>query len=402
MNILKIIHGFPPDYMAGSEVYSYNLVKALLKLGENVYVFTGVENKFDQEYEIYNEIYSDINVQRINKFRRDYSYHDKFFDIHIDEAFRKYLDQIKPEIVHFGHISHLSTSMIQIAAQEYKLPIVYTIHDFWLFCVKGQMINNKGERCNGCSPEKCHLCLPYSTTVKDIKRTLKYMRDVIELVDLFLSPSHTLRDFFIQQDVPKEKVIYSRYGFDKNIINFRNKQYTKESKINFGFMGRIIPNKGIKLLSDAFHNIDTNLFIYGNIGAQKRFLEKKNIQFKGPYDNQNINKVFNDIDVLIVPSIWLENSPLVIQEAFLAGIPVVASNIGGMKELVTNLNNGFLFEAGKTQSLKDCILNIVNNPLLLNDLKVSDSLVRCITDDARFIQNIYRDVIKNYKHKKNY
>ena len=109
---------------------------------------------------------------------------------------------------------------------------------------------------------------------------LQYMRDVIELVDLFLSPSHTLRDFFILQGVPKEKVVYSKYGFDKNIINFRNKQYTKESKINFGFMGRIIPNKGIKLLSDAFHDIDANLSIYGKIGTQKRFLEKKNIQFK--------------------------------------------------------------------------------------------------------------------------
>ena len=392
MNILKVIHGFPPDYMAGSEVYSYYLVKALLKLQEDVTVFTSVENEFDNEYTIYNEIYNGINVQRINKFRRDYSYQDKFYDINIDAAFRRYLNQMRPDVVHFGHLSHLSTGLLQIAAQEYNLPTVFTIHDFWLFCVKGQLINQHGKRCNGCSSEKCHLCSPYQITVKEIQRTLKYMRGLVDLVDLFLAPSHTLRNFFIQQGVPENKVFYSKYGFDKSNITFKNKQYTKETKINFAFMGRIIPNKGIKILSEAFQNINATLSIYGNIGSQKRFLEKKNIHFKGGYDNHNINQVLHDIDVLIVPSIWLENSPLVIQEAFLAGVPVIASNIGGMKELVTDCTNGFLFEAGNMQSLKDCVLNIINNPLLLNELKVSDNVVRCITDDAKFVQNIYRNV----------
>jgi glycosyltransferase involved in cell wall biosynthesis len=199
MKVLKVIHGFPPDYMAGSEVYSYHLVKALAELVKNITVFTSMENEFDPEYQIYNETYDGIQVQRINKFRRDYSYQEKFYDEYVETAFRNCLECVTPDIVHFGHLSHLSTGLLKIASQEYQLPIVYTIHDFWLFCVKGQLINQHGERCNGSSPEKCHLCSPYHTTVTQVQQTLDYMRHLIDLVDIYLAPSHTVRDFFIQQ-----------------------------------------------------------------------------------------------------------------------------------------------------------------------------------------------------------
>ncbi len=100
-------------------------------------------------------------------------------------------------------------------------------------------------------------------------------------------------------------------------------------------MGELYPTKGIKLLVDTFRELrGETLYIYGAIGVQKRFLESDNIIFKGSYDNNTIDEVLNSIDILIVPSTWYENSPLVIQEAFLAGVPVITSEIGGMAELV--------------------------------------------------------------------
>jgi len=70
MKVLKVIHGFPPDYMAGSEVYSYHLVKALSRQVGKINVFTIVENEFDKEYDVYDEAYDGIEVHRVNKFRR--------------------------------------------------------------------------------------------------------------------------------------------------------------------------------------------------------------------------------------------------------------------------------------------------------------------------------------------
>jgi glycosyltransferase involved in cell wall biosynthesis len=389
MKVLKVIHGFPPDYMAGSEVYSYHLVKSLSKQIE-INVFTGVENEFAKEYAVYDEKYDGIEVHRINKFRRDYTYQQKFYDEKIEADFRKYLDKTKPDIVHFGHLSHLSTRLLGIAAKEYQLPIVFTLHDFWLSCVKGQLINQNNDICSGASAEKCHHCSPYQTTVKEVQKHLDYMQEILEFIDIFLVPSHTLRNYFIQQGVSAEKLIFSKYGFNANKITFRKRSYNKKSSINFGFMGRIIPTKGIHILIEAFNVIDANLSIYGKVGNQKRFLEQENIQFKGAYDNNNINQILDEIDILIVPSTWLENSPLVIQEAFLAGIPVITSNIGGMKELITEGINGFLFEVGNIQSLQDCITKITNNPVLLNNLSVSSRDVRTIENDANFVYAIYK------------
>jgi glycosyltransferase involved in cell wall biosynthesis len=392
MKVLKVIHGFPPDYMAGSEVYSYHLAKSLSKQ-INISIYTSVENEFAEEYALYDEEYDGIAVHRINKFRRDHTYQQKFYDEKIETDFRKYLNKIKPDIVHFGHLSHLSTRLLSIASKEHQLPIVFTLHDFWLFCVKGQLINQDNNICSGASAEKCHRCSPYQTTVKEVQKHLNYMQEILKFIDIFLVPSHTLRHYFIEQGIAKEKLIFSKYGFNTDKITYRKRLYSKTSSINFGFMGRIIPTKGIHILTEVFKVVDANLSIYGKVGSQKRFLEQDNIQFKGAYDNNNINQILDEIDVLIVPSTWLENSPLVIQEAFLAGIPVITSNIGGMKELIIEGVNGFLFEVGNIQSLQNCVVKIINNPELLNDLSVSRHNVRSIEDDANFVYDIYKDIL---------
>lgn len=393
MKVLKIIHGFPPDYMAGSEVYSYHLVKELTRQNIETFVFTRVENEFDDNYKIYNEIFEEIKIQRVNKPKRDYLYEDKFYDDDMDRIFKEYLLSINPDVVHFGHLSHLSTNLIRIV-KEFNIPIVYTIHDFWLYCVKGQLINKDGNICEGPSIANCTECSNYITNLKQVESSINHMKNIIGLVDVFISPSHTLKDFFISQGLDESKIKYLKYGFETQKIDYNKKKFTKESKINFGFMGRVIPTKGIKVLVDTFKNLSNEkLSIYGSIGVQKRFLETENIVFKGSYNNNNINQVLNDIDVLIVPSIWYENAPLVIQEAFLAGIPVITSDIGGMSELVKDGINGFTFQTGNSKALEETIVKISNNPILLNDLEDSRNCVVDIKDDAMEIINIYKKLL---------
>jgi len=393
MKVVKVIHGFPPDYMAGSEVYSYHLVKELINQDIETYVFTRVENEFDDNYKIYNEKFENIEIQRVNKPKRDYLYEDKFYDDEMDKIFKNYLESVKPDIVHFGHLSHLSTNLIRIT-KEFNIPIVYTIHDFWLFCVKGQMINQDGVICANPSVKNCTECSSYVVNEKEVKETLKHMKEIIDLIDVFISPSHTLKDFFINQGVARDKIKYLKYGFNTKKIIYNKKVFTKNSKINFGFMGRIIPTKGIKVLVDTFKKLpNEQLSIYGSIGVQKRFLETENIIFKGAYNNNNINEVLNDIDVLIVPSIWYENAPLVIQEAFLAGIGVITSDIGGMAELVKDKVNGFTFKVGSSEELINIIKKISNNPMILNSLDNSRNSVVDIEDDAKEIIKIYEKLI---------
>jgi len=96
---------------------------------------------------------------------------------------------------------------------------------------------------------------------------------------------------------------------------------------------------------------------------------------------------------LIVPSIWYENAPLVIQEAFLAGIIVITSDIGGMAELVKDKVNGFTFKAGSSEELKKLIKKISNNPTILNNLVSSKDMVVDIKDDVKEIVKIYKALL---------
>jgi len=226
------------------------------------------------------------------------------------------------------------------------------------------------------------------------------MKSIIDKIDVFLSPSNTLRDFYIKNGVNKNKVILSKYGFDKARIKYRRKLFLKNKYITFGFVGRIIPAKGIHILIEAFNKIQNKkgsvLKIFGNLGnagIYLRKLAKENIYFMGGFNNEDIDKILDEIDILVVPSIWYENSPLVIQEAFLKGIPVITSNIGGMAELVKDGENGYLFDIGNAESLKSIMEKLINNPNLLNNLSINPEDVRDIKDDAKFVEKIYEELL---------
>lgn len=403
MKILHVIHGYPPYYMAGSEVYTYNLTQELALKGNEVYVFTRVENPFESPYVAFDEKVGNVYVRRINKPFPDYSLQDKYIDRKIENEFKKYLDKVNPDIVHIQHLSHLSTNIVKITYEK-KIPMIYTLHDYWLICVRGQLISRDLKICSGPNDSKCHKCLSYlHPTFQEIIEYRRHMANIINMINLFLSPSRFLINVVTRFGIPKHKVVYSPYGFKKDLIIYREKIWRKDSKITFGYVGRIIPSKGVHHLIKAFKKSEnrdkSRLIIFGDPGKYKKYLEQmigeSNIELRGGFDNRLIDKVLNEIDVLVVPSIWFENSPLVIQEAFLKGIPVITSGFGGMSELVKDHVNGFLFPPGNINALSKLIDRIIRDPSILNSVKPNPNNVRSIEDDASFVISKYMEVISN-------
>ncbi len=152
LKILQVIHGYPPLYMAGSEVYSYNLSKELAKYCE-VHVFTRMENPFEQPYVYEDTLEDNVHIRRVNNPERNYTLTDNYLNPDIDAAFIDYVESVKPDVVHIGHLSHLSTNIIRIAKERFGLPVVFTLHDFWLYCFRGQLIAPYNRVCNGSSTE---------------------------------------------------------------------------------------------------------------------------------------------------------------------------------------------------------------------------------------------------------
>ena len=401
LKILVVIHGFPPFYMAGSEVYTWNKCRELSKNHE-VIIFTRIEDEFQNPYEMTESIENGIKVFRVNKPSRDYTFRSKYQDLKIAEIFRKKLNEVQPDVVHIDHLSHLTIQVIKII-KKLEIPIIFTLHDFWMMCIRGQLIRDDFLLCSGPSIEKCTECnMKYFTSEvhanHEIQRWLKRLSEVNKKVDLFIAPSRFLRNIYIRHGIPEEKIIYMDYGFNKDLINGVKK--VPSEKIRFGFLGRIIPVKGISHLIDAFNEVDhskAELNIFGRLPSSSIYLknrcENSAIHFKGGYHYKDISKVLSNIDVLVVPSIWYENSPLVIHEAFVANKPVITSNLGGMSELVKHEKNGLLFEHGNVEDLKEKMNIFIENPNLIEKYS-QKTYVRSIQEDVAAIENLYFKLIK--------
>lgn len=404
MRILQVIHGYPPHYMAGSEVYTYNLTNELAKHAE-IAVFTRIENPYIPDYSVGDTNESGVFIRRINKPSRDYTFSDKYLDERIDAAFRDMMQTFRPDIVHIGHLSHLSTNIPVIAHEEFGTPVVFTAHDFWMGCYRGQLMDHERKICGGPSEEGCYSCAKhtYKEWIKpeEIEAYFAHMKRVMQHIDLYLAPSQTLIDFLKRKGVPATNILLSPYGFNRQIIqNNLHHRSAKVRSVRFGYMGRIIPVKGIDLLIHSFRQVQGNaeLSIFGNAGNHALYLEEcrrgdKRITFRGAFDNSRLSEVLNKMDVLVVPSIWLENSPLVIQEAHLAGIPVITSNAGGMAELVRDGVDGFLFPLGDQVALRDLLQKIVDSPEVLDKMSVDPLRIRSIEDDAQGCMAAYRKLL---------
>ena len=160
MKIMQVVHSFPPHTMAGTEVYAYNLSKELSKEHE-VFVFFRINAPKEKEYSLSHNRLDGMDTYAINRtFRRCDSFEATYNDALIDEKFRELLDKIKPDIVHIQHLLFLSCGIID-EIKKRNIPIVYTLHDYWLRCYRGQLIKDDLSICSGDSPSECLRCLKY-------------------------------------------------------------------------------------------------------------------------------------------------------------------------------------------------------------------------------------------------
>jgi glycosyltransferase involved in cell wall biosynthesis len=429
MRILQVIHGYPPRYNAGSEIYTQTISRELVRRGHDVRVFTREEAQFLPDYSMRDEVDPTeprVRLSIINMPRSREAYRHE----EVDNRFDDVTTEFDPDVVHIGHLNHLSTSIIHRAKRR-GLPVVFTLHDFWLMCPRGQFVQyNLGgpepwAACDGQEDRKCaEICysryfgggaenrntdVAYWT--EWVHQRMSHVREVADRVDMFVSPSRTVGDrLTLDFGVPRERIACLDYGFDRDRLAGRSRK--PESQIVFGYIGTHRPAKGIHILLDAFTLVSGNplLRIWGRVvpdttPSLKVHSENLHgdapgrVQWMGEYGTQTIvNDVFDRIDALVVPSIWMENSPLVIHEAQQARVPVITSNMGGMAEYVHHEENGLLFRARDPLALAAQMQRLVDDPSLgrrLGErgyLYAPDGDIPSVEDHVDSLLSVYRGV----------
>jgi glycosyltransferase involved in cell wall biosynthesis len=153
----------------------------------------------------------------------------------------------------------------------------------------------------------------------------------------------------------------------------------------------MVPEKAIRLMlfGDQTISNDYTNRITTIIGNDDR------IKLKGTFPRENLSEVFKELDVLVVPSLWYENSPNTILEAFAFKTPVIATNLGGMVELVHHNENGLLFESNNAHGLKEQIQRLLDEPQLLEQLRSGIQPVKSVQDEIDELVEVYQSVSVN-------
>jgi glycosyltransferase involved in cell wall biosynthesis len=252
---------------------------------------------------------------------------------------------------------------------------VLTLHELLAICLRdGQMVRTKTNNlCMRQSDIECHMCFPQFDKDQFRARGI-FMREFLRRFDLLISPSYFLAQRFANWDLDKDIYVLEN-GYSPPTIPQQNDVEDEPLTKRFAFFGQPTPFKGMDIFISAASQIarnDVSFAIYGcdrmkfieQFGSQWDLIIDKvgaRLQFLGQYDPQNVFELMQDNGWIVVPSIWWENSPLVIQEAFLAGRPPIVANIGGMLEKVEDGVNGLHFTARNSAALADVLRKAAGN-----------------------------------------
>ncbi len=315
----------------------------------------------------------------------DHFRHSQRQHVIVYQHFRELLDQFQPTVVHFHHYVHLGLELIrEVRKYSPSVRIVMTLHEFLAIChAQGQMLKTSGMLCKKANPFDCHLCFPDISPQDFFMREL-FVKSFLNLVDLFICPSAFLRERYIVWGIPPEKLVVIENG-QTDTGSAPTEQPDPASRTRFVLLGQLSHLKGALVLLDALKLLPKALRkairieIHGSLQYQSEEFKKKfehavetlgdTVRYCGPYFRNDVASIVSSAGWVIVPSIWWENSPLVIQEAFSFGRPVICGNVGGMAEKVTDGTDGLHFSVGNAASLARRIEEAATTPGLWERLR---------------------------------
>ena len=379
MKCLIISTLFPPDMLGGAELACSELAKWLVEQGHEVHVLTTAKA---QDEQLEGEKINGLNMWRIYMSRpypaffhpsnggvKKMIWHiQDHFDPRNESLVDKILDQVNPDVVNIHCIQGFGYNALGLLARR-KLPVVFTLHDLGLTCIKMNMFAG-GKNC----AQQGFLC----------SLSARYKWAFLNKIQrkAFVSPSSALLGRLAEfTPIRKSNCRVVKYVTSFPLIDTAPNVH---SPIRFLYVGRIHDTKGVRFLLEIFDELsrlgDFRVTLVGGgneLEGLRRDLQARTwINFVGPVHSSQVRSYLLDADILCVPSLWFENSPLVIYEAFHCGLPVIASRIGGIPELVQQNVNGRLVDAGNHDEWKSALKDLISNPEQLKSLRAGVARLR--------------------------
>lgn len=430
MKILLAVHHFPPRYTNGAEWRAVRTAKALQARGHSVRAVCVERIDAPDDRQTWeDDVFEGIPVRRLSisrgsgakRFRWEYDHP------WIGEQIRHLIDETHPDIFHLIS-GYLMTGRVLRESHACGIPSVITLTDFWFLCPRIQLLRSDDTlstlpidavTCAKClGEEQRRYRLPariapglmgmlwktQAGRIAQVEERMTFLRDSLNQADAIISPSQFLRSVFVQSGVEPERIVFSRQGRDFPGLTPALTEKTPADRLRIGYIGQISAIKGVHVLFEAVQALPGARLSVQAFGDTRPFpdyvaqLERMaaldgRIKLAGVRNQHEMTQVLRELDVVVVPSVWYENSPNVILEAFAHLTPVITSALGGMAELVQHETNGLLFAPGDPADLSRQLRRLLEEPELLGRLRAGIMPVKGSADEMDELEAIYRSVV---------
>jgi glycosyltransferase involved in cell wall biosynthesis len=372
MVILTIAHNHPFFHPGGTEAVAWALCQSYRKMGFESYFLGGLDPAYRPEH-------AGTAIQTLEGAEGVYLFRNTGFSPfqqlqtrydHLIFDLKWLLEDLRPDIIHIHHLNYFGVELLALIRRVLpECRIVMTLHDYYMICPNdGLMVRTTSDAlCDHASDDRCRACFPdRDPAVFQVRRD--HIKRHLELVDLFFSPSEFLRGRFIAWGLSADRIRVMRNGIvtpddETDCGTDTAADIDASSNPNrFATFGNLRRTKGSLLIAEAamraieVYGADLTLDLNGAALFQPdEFREKLDavarrsdgrIRLNGLYEPKDVPKLMAKTDWVVCPSLWWENAPLVIDEAFLHSRPVLCSDIGGMAESVTDTVNGYHVPVG--------------------------------------------------------
>jgi glycosyltransferase involved in cell wall biosynthesis len=356
------------------------------------------------------------------------------------EPLRDWLIAWRPDVVHATSCYTVTAAALE-SARELGIPVVVSLSDYWFLCPRVTLERSDGVLCDGrTSPWECLRCtlrgqralewtrrvLPEGATAALLgwasrRPSLSRLRGLrgyaLDMADrkavlkaaLASAARVVAFDGFLRQLFESAGVAAAyremRAGIEPPTRVARNEP-PPGSPLRFGYLGQVKPLKGVEVLTRAFAGAEwaaaARLTVYGGPVEGNPYRDRliaeaeasrAPITFAGAVERGEIGRALAGLDVLVVPSLWYEVDPRVAQEAAAAGLPVIASDVGGIRGHLRHESGGLLFERGSVEALRSQMERLVREPGLLARLRASVPPFRPLAATVEELEALYAEVV---------
>ena len=407
--ILLACHQFFPRFYTGTETLTLEVADELTRQGYEVAILTTEpilpNDPVPDSPQIRKEIYAGYTVWKLiipdpgNPVER---LDRESYDIHLINLFEKTLDEWNPDIVHVFHLMRLTKSFVNCIKKR-GIPCYFTVTDFWLCCPTYQLIKNDNSLCCGPKPHTCFSCLldlyvqgmirvPIHVKIarayprlagflhpkaRDCQNTLvqriKRHQSLLEEFDAVFWSNNFTRDVFRENGLMSNNEYIIPFPIPERAKKvFDLEPVSSEGSLKVVFIGTLRHTKGPQILLNACRIIGNKqsieVFIWGATD-DSNFQKELNriaegidwVYFRGTFPQEMLPDVLKESHVVIIPSIWYENTPLTALSALAARRVLIVSDLGGLSGMVKDGVTGFTFPPGNAKALAQILVNLAQN-----------------------------------------